>query len=231
MRSHSAPELGIAVERSLPGLRAGQKHRSQHGQHEQRAAACRAPAGRPRARRRGRPAQAKPTVASERGRDGQPHHVHPHVEEERHAGPQHDLEHEQLEADGGRLAEEDPGRVDAREPKAVPGALARLDGHAALNRQHGGEEHGDPEDARCGVPQRGGVGPDGEGQEDEDEDGEGHDLPQGDPGPCFDPQVLAGHQKRVTPHATPPCVPVAAARFRRGHRAQGGPAASAPRRR
>jgi hypothetical protein len=131
-------------------------------------------------------------------------HVHPYVEEERHAGPEHDLEDEQLEADGCGLAEEDPGGVDAREAKAVPGSLARLDGHAALNREHGREENGDPEDARCGGPEWGGVGPDGKSQEDQDQDGERHDLPQGDPGPCFDPQVLAGHENCVTPHATPP---------------------------
>ena len=123
-----------------------------------------------------------------------------HVEEEGHTGPEHDLEHQELQAHGGRLAEKDAGRVDPREPQPVSGPFTRLDGHAPLNGQHGGEQHGDPEDARRGVPQRGTVGADGEGDQDEHQHGEGDHLPQPDPRPCFDPEVLAGHQERR--HAT-----------------------------
>ena len=78
--------------------------------------------------------------------------------------------------------------------------------------------------------QRGGVGPDGKGQEDEDEDGERHDLPQGDPGPRLDPQVLAGHENCVMPHGTPPWLPVAAAESAAGTAVRAGrrPPASSP---
>ena len=89
--------------------------------------------------------------------------MHPDVEEERHAGPQNDLEHQKLQPHRGGLAEKDPGRIDPRESEPVAGPFARLDGHAPLNGQHGGEEHGDPEDARRGMAERGRVGPDGEG--------------------------------------------------------------------
>ena len=106
--------------------------------------------------------------------------------------------------DGSRLAQEDPRRVDAREPQPVARALPGLDGHAALNGEHRREEQGDPEDARRGVAERRLVRADGEGQQDEHEDGEGDDLPEGDPGPGLNAEVLAGHQHRVMPHGWPP---------------------------
>ncbi len=110
----------------------------------------------------------------------------------------------ELQPDRRRLAEEDPGRVDAREAQAVTGALARLDGDAALNRQHGREEQRHPEDPGGGVAQRRLVRADGKRQQHEDEDGEGDDLPQPHAGARLDPQVLARHQHGVMPHGWPP---------------------------
>jgi heme ABC exporter ATP-binding subunit CcmA len=40
--------------------------------------------------------------------------------------------------------------------------------------------------------------------EHEDEQGEGHHLVDADPGPRLHPEVLAGHEHRVTPHGPPP---------------------------
>ncbi len=110
------------------------------------------------------------------------------------------LEQQQLQPDRRRLAQEDAGRVDAREPESVAGALPRLDGHAALNRQHRREQERDPEDARCGVTERRLVWADGEGQQDEDEHGKGDDLPEGDAGARLNAEVFPGDQHSVMPH-------------------------------
>jgi len=77
--------------------------------------------------------------------------VHAHAEEHRDARPEHDLEREELQGDRSRLAQEDAGGVDPREPQAVAGSLTRLHGDAALDGEDGREEEGDPEDAGCSV--------------------------------------------------------------------------------
>ena len=159
--SHCVPDEALPLERGLPRLGAGQQDRGQHRQHEQREQrVAHAQAGRQRAVEHAGTGQADGGQQARHHR--QPHHVDPHVEEEGHAGPQDDLERQELEPDRGRLAQEDPGRVDAREAKPVARALARLDGDAALNRQHRREQQRHPEDPRRGVAQRGLVGSDGE---------------------------------------------------------------------
>ena len=118
--------------------------------------------------------------------------------------PQDELQRQQLQTDRRRLAEEDAGRVDAREPQAVARALARLDGDAALNGQHGREEQRHPEDPRCGVTQRRLVRADGEREQHQHEDGERHHLPQADTRARLDAQVLARDEHGVMPHEMPP---------------------------
>ena len=142
--SHWVPERRGAAERGLPRLGAGEQHRGQHRQHEERE---RGPG------RAGRPQAAVEDAGggeTDRGRQArghrQPDHADVHVEEEGHAAPQDDLERQQLDLNRGRLAEEDTGRVDAREPEPVARAFAGLDGDAALDSQHGREQQGDPED-------------------------------------------------------------------------------------
>ena len=77
---------------------------------------------------------------------------------------------------------------------ARPRAFARLDRHAALDRQHRREQEGHPEDPGAACRSDSLVGPDGEGQEHQNEKGKGDDLPQRDPrsaprsgGPCPPP--------------------------------------------
>ena len=122
--SHWVPDAALPLERRLPRLGAGQEHRGEHRQHEQRQQrVAHAQPGRQRAVEDAGAGQAD--GGQQAGRHGEPHDVHPDVEEEGDAGPEDHLEHEQLEADGGRLAQEDARRVDAREPQPVARALAR----------------------------------------------------------------------------------------------------------
>ena len=105
------------------------------------------------------------------------------------------------DGDGRRLAEEDPGRVDARQAQAVPGALAGLDGEAALGGEHGGEQHGQPEQPGRGrAAGRPAPGPSAKAKSTRARTANGHHLPQRDPGAQLDAQVLAGDQQGVTPH-------------------------------
>ena len=66
--------------------------------------------------------------------------------------------------------------------------------------EQGREQHRHPEQAGRRPGQHVAVGVEGEGEQHEDEQGERHDLVDADPRPGLDPQVLAGHQHRVTPH-------------------------------
>ena len=90
--------------------------------------------------------------------------------------PSTHLEHHQLDGHGGRLAQEHPGRVDARQPETVPGPVGRLDRHAALDGQHRAEQHGHPEQAGGPLGHERPVGAEGEGEQDQGHDPERRHL-------------------------------------------------------
>ena len=98
------------------------------------------------------------------------------VVEDDDAGAQEDFEHAQLGGDGARLAQEDGGRVEARQTKVVAGPVRGLDGEGPLDGQQGAEEDGHPEQPGGGARQNAAVGIEGEGEQHEDEQGKGRHL-------------------------------------------------------
>ncbi len=122
MRNHSAPELELPSSAACHAFEPASKTGASTGSTRSgKQGVPHAQAGGERAVEHAGARQAD--RGEQGGHDGQPEHVDAHVEEERHPGPEHDLEHEELQAHGGRLAQEDAGRVDAREAQSVPGAL------------------------------------------------------------------------------------------------------------
>ena len=197
------PSRGSAADHGgLPDPGAGQEHGSDDGEQEEGQQRLAHPQT-----RRQRAVEGAGDGQSDRA-EGARHAHHPRdldpgpVEHD-DAGDEDRLEHEQLDADGRRLAEEEPGRVDPRQAQAVPGAVGRLDRDAALDGEDGAEEDGDPEEARARPGHDAAVGAEGEGEQHQGDDAEGRHLGERDARAGLDAEVLAGHQDGVTPHGPP----------------------------
>ena len=104
------------------------------------------------------------------------------------------LEHQQLGGDRGRLAQEQPGRIEPGEAQAVPGPVDRLDRDAALDGEHGAEQDGHPEQTRRPLAISDRSGPRAKANRTRATIPNGRDLGERDPRARLDAQVLAGHQ-------------------------------------
>ena len=125
------------------------------------------------------PARSQPRGRGQAGGHQQRHAGHVDAVHDHDAHGEDGLEGEQLQGDGTGLAEEDPGRVEARQAQGIPAAVGRLDREGPLDGEQPAEQHGDPEQAGAGPREDPAVGVEGEAEEDQHEDGEGRHLLRG----------------------------------------------------